>query len=213
MVQARAFGIIFSDTNRATQEHTIRYKRITNTGTQKVDVASNWEELVQILEIDICLEDKKEIERQVNALYQAAKTQAQKQQLQRQLIDYLNQRRNEFEAGEDSPFYKRDNAIIDNLINKYKLSPISELDEDKPYRQTQTDISSSANGASTPEPEPTYAGVNDENGFNSDTRDRSSNAQQNTSNSKNVDRLKRLTEMYMDGLISREEFEDLKNKN
>ena len=188
VLQARAFGILFADVNRATQEPTIRYKRKTNTGIQKVDLASNWEEAIQVLEVRACLEDKEEIQRQVNAVYDAAKTEAQKQQLQRQLVSYLEQRKGELEAGDDSPVYKRDNAIIGEIISKYKLPAIDDLEEEI---LTEREVVLVAGGQ-----------------VSSDVQTQTASARPNTpaTSGNKLEELKELKEMYEQGILTEEEF-------
>ena len=127
VVQARALKVLFRQINRATREQTIRYTRQTALGSEKVDVASNWEEVAQILEVRACRQDREAIQNQVDAIYEAAQTETQKQQLYQQLNDYLRQRAIELEplGGEDYPVYVGEKAIILDVINQYKLKTVS----------------------------------------------------------------------------------------
>ena len=130
VIQARALNVLFLEINRVTQEPTIRYNRRTAIDIEKVDIASNWEEVPQLLEVRACREDREAIERQVNAIYEAVETESQKQQLYQQFQGYLHQRAEELAklGGKDSPIYARDKAIILDVINRLKL-PIPDIDE------------------------------------------------------------------------------------
>ena len=188
VLQARALEILFADVNRATQEPTIRYKRQTNTGIQKVDLASNWEEAIQVLEVRACLSDKEEIQRQVNAIFDAAKTEAQKQQLQQQLVSYLAQRKIELQGGEDSPVYKRDNAIVSELISNYKLPPIGQQEEVTGDREVAVAAAAKTNYGMQTETESAPVNTPPANGKNK------------------LAELKELKEMYQQGILTEEEF-------
>ncbi|MEC4892388.1 MAG: tubulin-like doman-containing protein [Oscillatoria sp. PMC 1051.18] len=121
VVQARALDILRQEENKATKENSIRYTKSTAIGEQKVDLASSWEEVTQVLEIKACREDREEIQRQLLQKLNAADTDAKKQALFRQLVAYLEQRALELEGGKDSPDYKREAQIILNLIEAKKL--------------------------------------------------------------------------------------------
>jgi hypothetical protein len=201
VVQARAFQILCSDINLATKEPTIRYKRQTTVDLENVDIASNWEEVTQVLEVRACLEDKEEIGRQVNAIYQSAETEVQKQQLYQQLTNYLQQRAEELEklGGKESPLYAREKNIVRNVIEKYKL-PTSGT-QTTPTMQTPLFIP-----VETPQPEPIAEKAHD-----------SSNAQPAVTspvdtNGGSLQQLKELMAMYKEGLLSKEEFEAAKTK-
>ena len=124
VVQARALEVLFQEVNRATKEQTIRYTQQTAIGSEKVDLASNWEEAPQILQVRACRRDQEEIERQVNHIYETTTTDTQKQQLYQQLTNYLQRRAKELDklGGEDSPMYMREKTIVLDVINKYKLA-------------------------------------------------------------------------------------------
>jgi len=123
VVQAQAFGILRLEENRSTKEKVVRYTRTTVIGTENVDIASGWEEVVQVLEVLACRPDKEEIQRQVLAKLAAAEQPHEKLALFNQLKDYLKQREVELEknGGADSLDYKREAAIIQDLIAVYKL--------------------------------------------------------------------------------------------
>lgn len=124
VVQARALGVLRVEENRAVKETLIRYTRPTDTDPENVDLAATWEEVVQVLEIPACRNDREEIQRQVNAKLAVSETEVQKRSLYTQLINYLRQREVDLdkEGGKDSPDYKRENKIIQAVIAKYKLN-------------------------------------------------------------------------------------------
>lgn len=123
VVQARALGVLRMEENRSLKENLVRYTRQTAIDSENVDIASNWEEAVQVLEIPACLPDKEAIQRQVSARLEAAQTNAQKLTLYNQLTSYLKTREVELEkeGGKDSASYKREYQIILGMINKYQL--------------------------------------------------------------------------------------------
>lgn len=122
VVQARAFGVLRLEENRSTQENVIRHTQKTVLGTENVDIASSWEEVVQVLEVLACHPDKEEIQRQVSAKLTTDGSEA-KQVLYEQLVAYLKQRETELEknGGTDSPDYKREATIIQTVITANKL--------------------------------------------------------------------------------------------
>ncbi|WP_017295719.1 tubulin-like doman-containing protein [Geminocystis herdmanii] len=124
VVQARAFNILFTDINQATKEPTICYQVETETGTKKIYMASNWEEVTQALEVPVCLSDKEEIERQVNSIYEASlDNEDNKTAIFQKCQDYLTQRARELQdfGGDQNPMYLKDSAIIERLVRQYKL--------------------------------------------------------------------------------------------
>ena len=72
------------------------YTQKTVLGTENVDIASSWEEVVQVLEVPACRPDKEEIQRQVSAKLTTDGSEA-KQVLYEQLVAYLKQRETELE--------------------------------------------------------------------------------------------------------------------
>ena len=195
VVQARALNLIFPEVNLATQEETICYNRQTSIDIKKVDIASNWEEVPQVLEVRACQEDREAIERQVESVYEAAETESQKQQLFQQFKDYLNQRAIELEklGGTDSPLYAKDRAIILDVINRLKL-PTSELGSLEMEAKLEKNITSSEDITLVRDESPVEQSVSpSSNGDNYDD-----------SRWKRWDDLK---QDYRDGLLTKEEFE------
>ncbi|MBC1224175.1 zinc-ribbon domain-containing protein [Nostoc sp. UCD121] len=129
IVEARALKVLQLDQNRQAKENVIRYTRKTVTGAENVDIASSWEEAVQVLQIKACRFDKEEIQRQVTAELSKADTSEKKQTLFQHLLHYLKLREFDLEqeGGKDSNNYKRENKIIQDLITKYM--PDSESNE------------------------------------------------------------------------------------
>ncbi len=123
VIQARALKILKFEENRSTQENVIRYTKNTVTGSKNIDIASSWEEAVQVLEVLACRPDREEIQKQVSAKISAAETPEAKQQLYHQLMAYLKQRETELSklGGVDSPDYKREDNIIQKLIMDHAL--------------------------------------------------------------------------------------------
>ncbi|MEG4841043.1 tubulin-like doman-containing protein [Microcoleus sp. B9-D4] len=123
VVQARAIGVLRREESRSTKENVIRYTIKSVTGQENVDLASTWEETVQLLEVVACRSDKEEIEKQVKAILTGAETVQQKQHLYTQLTAYLDVRKTELdkEGGDESPVYKRELKIIQEVIVTYKF--------------------------------------------------------------------------------------------
>lgn len=80
-----------------------------------------------MLEVKACRSDKEEIQRQVTAKLKTSETPQQKQALYGQFIQYLKQRSEELAGGPDNTEYKREDTIILNLINVYKLDTGGEI--------------------------------------------------------------------------------------
>ncbi|MEK0195868.1 hypothetical protein WME70_31285, partial [Microcoleus anatoxicus PTRS1] len=123
VVQARSLRVLRPEENRNTKEKAIRYTVKTVLGQENVDLASSWEETVQVLAVVACRPDKEEIQKQVTAILNGAETLPQKQQLFSQLKAYLDLRETELEkeGGNESPVYKRELKIIQEVIVTYKL--------------------------------------------------------------------------------------------
>lgn len=146
VVQARALDVLRREENRNTKEKVIRYT-IENVigGKENVDLASSWEETVQLLEVVACRPDKEEIQKQVTAILTAAETVPQKQQLFSQLKAYLDARATELdkEGGNESPVYKRELKIIQEVIQTYKFSaPEAGSPTPPPPQQNETEVRS-----------------------------------------------------------------------
>lgn len=123
IVQARALKILKLEENRNTHDKVIRYVRKTVTSNEAIDIASTWEEAVQVLEVQACRPDREELERQITEKFNAADQPASKKVLYDQLLTYLKQRETELNkvGGTDSPEYKREFTLIEEVITQYKL--------------------------------------------------------------------------------------------
>jgi hypothetical protein len=123
VVQARALEVLKLEENRSTQEKVIRYQRQTVTSAESVDIASTWEEAVQVLEVQACRPDRDEIQRQIDQKFAEADQPASKQALYDQLLAYLKQRQTELikVGGADSSEYKREFTLVEAMITQYKL--------------------------------------------------------------------------------------------
>jgi len=136
VIQARALEILRLEQNKGIKENVIRYTRLTPLGSENVDIASNWEEVVQVLEIQACRPDKEEIQKQVKSFLDKAETDSQKQEIFNQLKVYLDKRKQDLQkdGGEDNLFYKREFTIVIDLINTYKLKTAPDEIEAPPLR-------------------------------------------------------------------------------
>jgi hypothetical protein len=154
VTEARALGVLRHEKNRVTNENAIRYELKTATGVKKIDIAASWEEAAQVLEVKICRSDREEIQRQVTALINAARTPEQKQALYEQLINYLQQRAIELEkqGGEESLEYKREDSIILNLINTHQLNVESAVPLAQPVVPNSVTTPVYANNLTQPTP-------------------------------------------------------------
>ncbi|WP_017295720.1 tubulin-like doman-containing protein [Geminocystis herdmanii] len=216
VVQARAFNILFADINQATKEPTIRYQVETEIGMRKVDVASNWEEVTQVLEVPVCLPDKEEIQRQVNSIYEAAaKNEAYKTPIFQKFQDYLLERARELQdfGGDQNPMYLKDSAIIERLVREYKL---------------KTDDRTMASASSTPsfltesvatqvlqaQPQTLEAEfvIQEETSREELPPSPPSSSQSTSNNGESMAKLKELMEMYKEGFLTREEFDAAKKQ-
>jgi hypothetical protein len=131
VIHGRALKVLKLEDNRSTQEKVIRYTHPTEIGEESVDIASSWEEAVQVLEVDACRVDREEIQRQITQKLEAAKTEIDKQNISDTLKAYLQERENELAdaGGKDSLEYKREADIIRNLIQTYTLSKVIPSEE------------------------------------------------------------------------------------
>ncbi|NEP43340.1 MAG: zinc ribbon domain-containing protein, partial [Okeania sp. SIO2H7] len=123
VVRGRSLEVLRLDENRSTKERVIRYTRQSAIGEESVDIASTWEEAVQVLDVDVCRGDREEIARQVKEKLNAAETNQQKRLLYEKLMAYLASRELELEkqGGKDSLIYKREAKIVEKIIDEYKL--------------------------------------------------------------------------------------------
>ncbi|HIK48926.1 tubulin-like doman-containing protein [Thermosynechococcus sp. M55_K2018_012] len=187
VVTARALGVLKQAENRATREATIRYTRHTTVGLEDVDIAGNWEEVTQVLEVLACRPDLEEIQRQVTVILKAAATPEEKQALYEHLLNYLKRREEELHkaGGRDSLEYKREAAILQEVIQTYQLAQGTPAPRPTP--------TSPAPEPSPSQPEPTP-----------ETR--------TSANSPSLEQLQQLVAMYQQGLLSEAEFQAAKKK-
>lgn len=131
VVKGRSLEVLRLDENRSTKEQVIRYTRQSAIGEENVDIASTWEEAVQVLDVDACRGDREEIDRQVRQKLNGAETQQQKRQLYSKLMAYLGSRELELEkqGGKDSLIYKREAKIVEKAIEEYELLVGGEVKE------------------------------------------------------------------------------------
>ncbi|GCE93113.1 hypothetical protein NIES46_11620 [Arthrospira platensis NIES-46] len=123
---ARAFEILRQEINKKTKQDVIRYRIMTKLDEDNVTVAANWEDTVQVLQLPDCREDRQEVERQLNELLDQAETESQKQQLGKQLQDFLAERlKTEFRNNNDEPMYLREKNIILEFIINHKLGTVN----------------------------------------------------------------------------------------
>ena len=127
VVIARALGILRNEVYEYTGKQVICYNKGIQEDREKVVLAASWEDAVQVLELSVCAEDKQEIERQRDELFEKAQTQEQKRQLCNQLESYLQTRIDDFRknGGETNPRYKRERKIIQEFIEAGKLPKLA----------------------------------------------------------------------------------------
>jgi len=189
VIQARALQVLRLEQNRSTQENNVRYSRKTVIGTENVDVASSWEEAVQVLEVQACRPDREEIQKQINAKLAIEDTEAARDRLYTQLVTYLNQREQEFIGGSDSSDYKREATIIQDLIKAKKLKTGYDSESITPSTQT----------VNSPESQPMQSKPYPETEGN-----------QRPSSNLGLEQLRQLADMKREGLLSEEEFQAAK---
>jgi len=200
VIKARALGILKEEQNPVTKELTIRYEMQTAVGSEKVDLAANWEQATQILEVRACQNDREAIEEKVIHQLSEAETQQQKQALYEQFLAYLQQRETDLikVGGKESPQYKREAAVLLEVIETYKLQvtvpDAPEISAATKKRETtsvsvQSDGSRINNGSSTL---------------------RGSGSINPQSNQEKFQQLKELKEMYDQGFLTEEEFQKAK---
>jgi hypothetical protein len=127
VVICRALEILRDEINQSNQQPVIRYTIEVQEEQEKVTLAANWEDAVQVLQLPDCRNDKEELKRQLKELLYQAETPAQKQQIQHKLDSYLKKRLLDFrrQGEEDNPRYLRERDIIREFsrINQLKPSP------------------------------------------------------------------------------------------
>jgi hypothetical protein len=187
VVLGRAFGMLRLEENRATKEHVVRYVHATEIGLETVDIASNWEDTVQVLDVLACRDDREEIERQIAAKLADVDSDRAKHDLFEQLLNYLQERDRELEkmGGKDSPEYKREAQVILKTIQKYHLRTALAQDVEDPLPMTEDSLGDeSIEEAST----------------------------QDTQATINLEQLKELASLKESGLLTEEEFQAAKRK-
>jgi hypothetical protein len=123
VVQARSLHVLRQEQNRVSKEQAVRYTRQTSIGQETIDIAANWTEATQVLEVAACRDDREEIQRQLTQQMTALETDGQKQGMYQQLMGYLEQRAIDLDkvGGKESPEYRRESEVIRKLIETYKL--------------------------------------------------------------------------------------------
>jgi hypothetical protein len=187
---ARVLGILNVELNKSSKEDTICYQCQTSTGLEKIEIASNWEEAVQILSIDTCRRDKEAIQDQVDNVLLGAESSEAKQALTDQFNAFLKERERELTGGSDDPAYRRDNEIVKKTIVKYNLPSMKVVEVEvsvlaeppqEPVLLPPGDTGA-ATTSSSPSPTPSNSGSNV------------------------MAELKKLAEMYQNGLLDEAEF-------
>jgi len=120
---SRVFGSLREEINQKTQKSVIRYRKKTELGEDVITLSSSWEDAIQVLELPDCREDRTEIEHQLEELLEKAETEPQKQQLRKQMEDFLKERLETIyrKIGADDPLYLRERTIIQEFITEHKL--------------------------------------------------------------------------------------------
>lgn len=117
VVILRALEILKPEINQNTKQNVICYSAIIKGQQEKVTLAANWEDALQVLELPDCRQDRQELERQLEAKLEAAETLEQKQKLNHKLKSYLEIRLQDFrkQGGDDNPLYLKEKDIIRDL--------------------------------------------------------------------------------------------------
>jgi hypothetical protein len=123
VVLARAFGILWEAFNPRTERNAIHYHPLQQPSKHAILLATNWEEAIQVLELSECLEDRQEIQRQLDALLAQAITELQKHDLRHRLETYLDMMLfSDFPTtGHADPIYQRQKAIVEKFIGANRL--------------------------------------------------------------------------------------------
>lgn len=147
VILGRALGVLRQEVNRKTQEKVVRYTVHTEIGFANVDLASSWEETVQVLEVNACRPDREKIQLQIGNKLTQAQTPSQKQALFEQLSRYLEERAAELESqgGKDTPEYKREAQIILDMVRLHKLKTDAETSVAPPTPKQPTTAASNNN--------------------------------------------------------------------
>ena len=186
VVLARVLEVLTVEFNKASKDNTICYQVQSATGDEKVEIASTWEEAVQLLEIDTCRRDREAVSAQVSRIFADAESDDAKRVLTDKLAEFLKMREAELPAGQDSPEYRRDRQIVKETIEKYGLPSIDADSASAPMPQPEATATPAAE-TSAPTPAPAAA-----------------------PSSSLEDKLKELQKVRELGLISDEDFETRK---
>ncbi|MCU0566712.1 MAG: tubulin-like doman-containing protein [Oculatellaceae cyanobacterium Prado106] len=89
VVIARAMGILREEIHPQAQRPVIQYFRTGGIYQEIVVLAGTWEDVVLVLELPDCRDDRLEIQRQVNEQLKQAETEPQRQRLRQRLETYL----------------------------------------------------------------------------------------------------------------------------
>ncbi|MCE2673763.1 MAG: hypothetical protein LW635_09200, partial [Microcystis sp. 53598_E5] len=144
----RALEILLDEINQSNNQRVIRYTIEVHGEQEKVTLAANWEDAVQVLQLPDCRNDKEELKRQLDELIYTAETPAQKQQIQEKLESYLQKRLSDFrrQGAEDNPRYLRERNIIREFSTANRLKPSPSSDAQSPTKtERQQESTSSSN--------------------------------------------------------------------
>ena len=131
VVIMRALEMLREEENQNTKQFAICYSAEVRGEKEKITLAANWEDTVQVLQLPDCRNDKKALEGQLEELLDQAQTPEAKQKIRKKLDSYLEQRLQDFrkQGGDDNPRYLREKDIILDFINQNKLGEFLEKNE------------------------------------------------------------------------------------
>ena len=131
VVIMRALEMLREEENQNTKQFAICYSAEVRGEKEKITLAANWEDTVQVLQLPDCRNDKKVLEGQLEDLLDQAQTPKAKQKIRKKLDSYLEQRLQDFrkQGGDDNPRYLREKDIILDFINQNKLGEFLENNE------------------------------------------------------------------------------------
>ncbi|MDE5083414.1 MAG: zinc-ribbon domain-containing protein [Trichodesmium sp. St15_bin1_1] len=131
VVIMRALEMLREEENQNTKQFAICYSAEVRGEKEKITLAANWEDTVQVLQLPDCRNDKKALEGQLEELLDQAQTPEAKQKIRKKLDSYLEQRLQDFrkQGGDDNPRYLREKDIIRDFINQNKLGEFLEKNE------------------------------------------------------------------------------------
>lgn len=124
---AHALEILFLHVNQTTKKDMICYRSSTRLDDEeKVAVAANWDDTIQVLELPDCREDKEAIERQLNQQLDEDREQTQGK-LGQKLQGFLAQKlESEFRGNQEDPSYLRMRTIILEFMDTHQLDILSD---------------------------------------------------------------------------------------